>query len=213
MSSRRRLEPRKQPVQQRSRQTVGVILEAAAQVFDQRGYEDTTTDRIAERAGVSVGSLYQYFPGKDAILVALVEQHERQGVELVHRLIEQTGEGMAAIPLEQLLSVFVGAILDLHRERPRLHRMLFVETPLPPQHHEALSSLEDALAAEIRELLRRHPEVQVANLELSAWMMLHATLGLVHDYVSHPPRPGVSRDEFLAALVRLLASSLRRSDS
>ena len=194
MGGRRQLEPRKQPVQERSRQTVDVILEAAAQVFDQRGYDDTTTDRIAARAGVSVGSLYQYFPGKDAILVALVEQHERQGVGLVRQLIEGAGEGLTTVPLEQLLTLFAGAILDLHQDRPRLHRMLFMETPLPPEHNAALSSMEDALAAEIRVLLQRHPDVQTADLDLSIWMMLHLTQGLVHDYVCHPPRPAVSRE-------------------
>ena len=69
--SRSELRPRKQPQQSRSRATVEFLLEAAAQVFGERGYLATTTNGIAERAGVSVGSLYQYFPSKDAILLAL----------------------------------------------------------------------------------------------------------------------------------------------
>ena len=65
--------PRKRPLQERSRSTVDVVLEAAAQVLERDGYTATTTDLIAERAGVSIGTLYQYFPNKDAILLALAQ--------------------------------------------------------------------------------------------------------------------------------------------
>ena len=73
------------PRQERSRATVEAILEAAAQVFERHGYAAGTTNRIAERAGVSIGSLYQYFPNKDAILVALVEQHVDEGAAVCAR--------------------------------------------------------------------------------------------------------------------------------
>src|SRR5262247_3195924 len=66
--------PRKRPVQERSRSTVDVILEAAAQVLERDGYAAATTDLIAERAGVSIGTLYQYFPNKDSILLALTQE-------------------------------------------------------------------------------------------------------------------------------------------
>ncbi len=69
------LGPRKQAVQERSRETVEAVLEGAAQVFERIGFSAATTERIAERAGVSVGTLYQYWPNKDAIAVALMEKH------------------------------------------------------------------------------------------------------------------------------------------
>lgn len=74
-----RLKPRRRPAQARSRDTVQAILEAAAQIFERHGYAAGTTNRIATRAGVSVGSLYQYFPNKDAILVALTDALIAQG--------------------------------------------------------------------------------------------------------------------------------------
>jgi len=76
---RKQSTPRKTPRQQRSRATVEAVLTAAAQVFEARGYAAGTTNRIAERAGVSVGTLYQYFPNKEAIAVALLERHLAEG--------------------------------------------------------------------------------------------------------------------------------------
>src|SRR5262245_57051675 len=74
--------PRRSPVPRRSRNTVAAILDAAARIFAKHGYARGTTNRIAERAGVSIGSLYEYFPSKDAILIALTEAHiaEAQGM-------------------------------------------------------------------------------------------------------------------------------------
>src|ERR1700727_158166 len=76
----RRLTPRKAAKQARAQATVDAIVEAAAQVFESLGYAAATTNRIAERAGVSIGSLYQYFPNKDAILVALARRHLAEGM-------------------------------------------------------------------------------------------------------------------------------------
>ena len=90
MPPRPQLKPRKRPSQARSKATVEAILVAAAQVFRRQGYAGATTDRIAERAGVSVGSLYQYFPNKDAILVALTERHVDAGFALVRELLAET---------------------------------------------------------------------------------------------------------------------------
>jgi AcrR family transcriptional regulator len=64
--------PRKTPVQARAKVTWNVILDAAAQVLLKRGYEKATTDRIAERAGVSIGSVFEYFPNKESIFAALM---------------------------------------------------------------------------------------------------------------------------------------------
>jgi AcrR family transcriptional regulator len=68
---RQSLKPRKIPQQSRAEQTVATILEAAARVLESKGLDGLNTNLVAQRAGVSVGTLYQYFPGKDAIIVAL----------------------------------------------------------------------------------------------------------------------------------------------
>src|SRR5687767_2940785 len=74
-SSTASLSPRKKPQQRRSRDTIETIFEAAIQVLLANGFEKTTTIQIAERAGVSIGSLYQYFPNKRALLSAIVRRH------------------------------------------------------------------------------------------------------------------------------------------
>src|SRR5246127_946604 len=86
-----RFRQRKQPKQERAEKTRQRILEAAAHVFAEHGYVAGTTNRIAEQAGISIGSLYQYFPNKDAILRALMDSHVDTGA---HLLSERLAEGL-----------------------------------------------------------------------------------------------------------------------
>ncbi|CPX14257.1 Putative transcriptional regulator%2C TetR family [Mycobacteroides abscessus] len=102
-----RLQPRKQPRQDRAEATRRRILEAAAHVFADFGYAAGTTNRIAERAEISIGSLYQYFPNKDAILVELMTAHTHRGFALIHQHLA------AGLPdtIEDTLRVFVRSAL------------------------------------------------------------------------------------------------------
>ncbi len=90
MAGTKRLKPRKRPLQERSKETVEIVLKAAGQVFQRQGYAAGTTDRIAERAGVSVGTLYQYFPNKDSILALLAERHIDEGFKLVEAKLAES---------------------------------------------------------------------------------------------------------------------------
>src|ERR1700722_2109912 len=91
----RRLAPRKAAKQARAQATVDAILEAGAQIFERLGYAGATTNRIAERAGVSIGSLYQYFPSKDAILVALARRHLEECMTMLAPQLRRLGAGEA----------------------------------------------------------------------------------------------------------------------
>ncbi|HEY5958755.1 MAG TPA: TetR/AcrR family transcriptional regulator [Polyangiaceae bacterium] len=86
MKASERFATRREPKQQRSRQTVETVLEAVQLVLKRHGAGAITTNRVAEAAGVSIGSLYQYFPDKQAIYMALHDRH----VDGVRQLIEQT---------------------------------------------------------------------------------------------------------------------------
>jgi AcrR family transcriptional regulator len=205
VSSRSPLRPRKKPTQARSRATVDAILAAAAQVLQVKGYAGATTDRIAERAGVSVGSLYQYFPNKDALLVALAEQHIDAGFALARGLLsEALGERLG---IDALLRRFIDAMVALHENEPDLHRILFEEVPLPSSVRSGLRRRENAFATELRALLGTLPEVNVPDARVTAYVLVHTVDALIHNFVLHPP-DGIDSVQLKEELVRMLRRHL-----
>lgn len=205
MSPRKQLSPRKKPTQTRSRATVDAILAGAAQVLSANGYAAATTDRIAERAGVSIGSLYQYFPNKDAVLVALAEQHIDAGFALVRGLVAEALRERLGI--DALLRRFIDAMVALHENEPDLHRILFEEAPLPSSVRRGLRKRENAFATQVSALLEAHPEVRLRQSGVTAYILVHAVDALVHNFVLHPPdeiRSEQLKDEIVLMLHRYL---------
>jgi AcrR family transcriptional regulator len=117
--------PRRKPRQARSKAMVEAILEAATRVLVARGYEGTTTIAVAEQAGVSIGSLYQYFPNKEALVAALAERHS---AELLARVDELLATMDARQP-RAAIRALVRAGVDGHRIHPRLHKILAEQVP------------------------------------------------------------------------------------
>ncbi len=107
-----RFVPRKRPVQRRSQATVDAILDAAAQVLRKKGYAKTTTNAIAERAGVSIGSLYEYFPNKDAVFAALQEKLHRAQFASVIGQISIAATASAKDVIEKVLSARISSALE-----------------------------------------------------------------------------------------------------
>lgn len=116
---------RRKPKQRRAQQTVGAVLDAVVRILKRDGIEGVTTNRVAEVAGVSIGSLYQYFRDKRAIFSALHDRH----VEQMARLIETTLVEHAAAPLDDLVRALVGAMVEAHGSDPELHELLTNEVP------------------------------------------------------------------------------------
>ena len=137
------LAPRKQPRQARSIATRSAILEAAAQVLEGLGYEKMTTTRVAERAGTSVGSIYQYFPSKDALLLALLEVK----TERVGRALASAFEAPASVPLADRIAMLVAGLVEEKRTRPRLHAELSRQAPRL-EKTKRISSLLDRVRAD-----------------------------------------------------------------
>jgi AcrR family transcriptional regulator len=211
MSHETGLTPRKKPLQRRAQETVEVILEAAAQVFSEAGYDEGTTNRIAERAGVSIGSLYQYFPNKNALLVALVEREVESGISRMESWLAEArlAEAQAAQgDLRSLLCSFVTALVELHRAKPELHRLLFEEASHPPELHDCVLRLEGTLAHGWQEILTGHPESGVSDPDTAAHFLVQTAEALTHRFVQHGIHdlPG---PEFEAELVSLLQRYLR----
>src|SRR5215471_3223116 len=104
---KRRLSPRKTPRQERSLATVEAILEATADILVRDGYAKLTTNRIADRAGVNIASLYQYFPGKEAIVAELRRRHGTEQRAEVRRLLAERGAQSFEATIRSLVSTGV----------------------------------------------------------------------------------------------------------
>ena len=116
---------RRQPKQRRSRQTVDAVLDAVVRVLKREGFNALTTNRIAEVAGVSIGSVYQYFPDKQAIFVALHQRH----IEEIDRMVETKLIERAGSSLDDLVTAMIGGMIDTHKTDPELHQLLLTEVP------------------------------------------------------------------------------------
>jgi AcrR family transcriptional regulator len=195
--------PRRHPSQARSRATVEAIIEAAAQVFETHGYAAGTTNRIAQRAGVSVGSLYQYFPDKDALLLAVARRHVE---EAIHRLAPLLAALEDDPEPDEALRGLLRATVDLHRDRPRLHRLLFEEAPLDEGLRDDVLAFERAAATVVAAWLGRRP-VPPAHPTITARLLVEAVEAWAHRFVIHPA-PAADEDAFVAGATRLLAAGL-----
>ena len=183
MRAKVKAKPRKKPLQQRSQLMVETILEATARVLSKRGYEGTNTNVIAETAGISVGSIYQYFPNKDALITAL---HERMS-QRIFTIIKNTIENASAQNLRESIMILVHAVIEAHLIDPALHRILEVEFPFFERSKKP-GSVDMDIFEEIHGLLqRRRAELKVSDLRLAAYMVVRMTESLVHAAVLEPP--------------------------
>lgn len=198
MPAKTTVSPRKSPRQARSQATVGAILDAAARVLVERGYAATNTNLVAERAGVSVGSLYQYFPNKDALIAALHERHVREMDEVTERAITES-EGL---DFDAALTMVIEGLVDAHRVEAGLHRVL--ETQLAGLDMlDDRDDVEAKISEQIRRLLGRYKsELRVPDLRLAIYMLLHALHGLVHAVVHERPS-GISIKQATREMVRM----------
>ena len=206
MPRRRPTTARRRPSQARSRVTVEAILDAAARVLEERGYAAGTTNRIAERAGVSIGSLYEYFPNKDAIVVALAERELDAEREEILRVLETA---RASESLGLLLRRFVEAIVDFHARSPALHRILFDEAAHPPETHACVLRFEESLAHTLEEVLRGR-RLAVRDPDVAAHLVVQTTESLAHRFVLRGIHK-LDQSTFVEEVTRLLARYLGTS--
>lgn len=193
---------RRRPVQARSQQTVAAIVEAAARIFD-RG--TATTAGIARLAGVSIGSLYEYFPNKDAILESLVDHHVNEATLRLRDALATLDSG--ATPLAVGVRHIVDLVLALHADRPGLHRLLVGRMLAMPAVRHRLARIERDIRGDLVGWLRAHPEVAVPDVSLAARMVVEGTDALVHRFVADPE--GSTPEAFAAELTRLWVAYLR----
>lgn len=202
MARKPRTTPRKLPQQDRSKMTVEAILIAAAHILTEQGYDTASTNRIAQRAGISIGSLYQYFPNKEAIMSALREQHVNEMVAIVESALHQSTDQ----PLEVALRQLVKACVTAHALNPTLHQVLNEQVP-----RLNASAAEAKIITLLRAFLeQRRDQTQVQNLELSVFILERSIESLTHAAVLEHPE-FLKESQFETEMTRLLCSYLRQS--
>jgi AcrR family transcriptional regulator len=195
--------PRKLPAQDRSRATVTAILDAAARILVKDGYDAFTTNRVAEKAGVSIGSLYQYFPNKEALIGELQRRHIAE--------LEQGMEAMAAesatAPLADVVRAAVERNVRAHLVDPALHRVLSEEVPAVGKFDWEAAFVERAKRLVRRALDARRDEIVVPDLDIAVYIVMSAVEAAIHDAVSERPadvRSGALAEEVTRMIVSYL---------
>lgn len=184
---------------------VALILDTTAQVLMTEGYEQVTTNRIAQVAGISIGSLYQYFPNKGEILRALALRHSRKMAEVLQRCFAQLGD----VPLVDAARQIILAEFSAHAVEANLHRALLQEVPKPERITPECDVHQCALLLVRSYLARRFPMQSEQQLDLSAFILVHTISALCEAALRR--RPGLLSDEsLLTDSVALVASYLER---
>ncbi|SFO37410.1 DNA-binding transcriptional regulator, AcrR family [Actinomadura madurae] len=189
-SADRRLQPRRKPSQVRAELTRERILTAAAHVFTEYGYAAGTTNRIAERARISIGSLYQYFPNKDAILAELAVRHLDRGTWTRADQVD-----LSAGSLEAAVRTLVRDAIDNHRDDPRLLRIMIEEVPLSRNLLDTIDRHEKTRVGQVRDLLARHPDVRVRDLDTAADLIVTTVELNTHKIMARPQTTSVETFE------------------
>jgi AcrR family transcriptional regulator len=195
MAARLLTNPRKQPSQDRSRATVAALVEATARILVRESFDKASTNRIAEEAGVSVGSLYQYFPSKEALVAAVIDRHKEELMHVARNALAR----VAKLPMKQAVRSLVTMAIEAHRVAPRLHRVLAEQIPRTGKlrNVEAFNRENYAL---FRAYLESHQdEIRAVDLDLAAFVCVTSIEALTHVAVLHHPE--MLTDEATEALV------------
>jgi AcrR family transcriptional regulator len=173
--------PRKLPKQERSRVTVESILIATTRILTEEGYDRFNTNRVAELAGVSVGSLYQYFPNKEALIFALAEDHANEMVQLVQAHLEET----ANTSVQDLIAQIIKATIAAHAVNPILHKVLNEQIP---RSSEMRQIAEKKMALMMRSYLeQRQDQIRCENPDLTVFIVGQTIEALTHSAVLNNP--------------------------
>jgi AcrR family transcriptional regulator len=194
---------RRQPTQRRARQTVEAILDGVTRILKREGVKAVTTNRIAEVAGVSIGSVYQYFPDKRAIFIALHRRH----IEQIDRLVEAKLLENAESPLDKLMRAMIEAMVEAHTVDPELYEVLFAEVP-----HRAEGTRDFAVrlhgAFRLAISSRAYELKTRRNLDKVVFVVTHMVESLSHGVVLRRP-PGLSLKNATEEAVRAVMAYLR----
>lgn len=167
---------RKKPKQERAKETVRIIVAAATQILHKEGLDGLTTNRVAKTAGVSIGSVYQYFPNKNAILSAVADQQR----DLLEQNLQQLLKASEGVPTEQLIPAMIRGMFALRSQHHMLHTLAGRSLELPGALDRRLD-LAERMRAMVRRLLqRRAAELRTLDPDLASFVIVHTILGAVN---------------------------------
>ena len=179
-TSSSRIATRKRPKQERSEALVEAILTAATAELVANGFARATTNRIAAAAGVSVGSLYQYFPSKDAIVVELMRRYRATRIAIVREKLAPIDREPLDVVVRSLFTALFHADV---KERDLL--AVLIDHVVHTEARREFGGYEDALAAIVADALRRsRTTLVVDDHDLAAYVMVRMVQALVHAAVS-----------------------------
>lgn len=197
------LKPRKQPVQARSAATIEALHTAVIQVLTREGLNRCTTTRIAERAGMSVGSVYQYYPNRDAMLAAVLERHLSGIAEAVEAVCcDNHGRPVAAMARALVEGYLAAKLRD-----PAESRALYAVSA-ERGGAEAAARVYKRMEAAVRTLLATAPDARFEDPSMTATIALYALVGPVRTILDGEASPAFEA-QLKGQLVRLLAAYLR----
>lgn len=193
---------RKAPTQDRARATVEALLDATERLLVDEGYDKASTNRIAAKAGVSVGSLYQYFDSKDALVRAVGERHHEE----IMGVLAAAAAEVAGRPLEEMVERIISSMVEAHAMHPELHRVLTEQIP-----REVIARrVEEDGAAFLLQLFSTHRDIVRKDIdpEIATFLLVHAVEGVAHAAALDKPKLLEDR-RLVRDLARMVSGYLR----
>lgn len=180
-----KVQPRKKPTQARAIATYNAILRAAEELLVEDGFHNLSTNRIAEVAEVSIGSLYQYFSNKESVVAGVVDEFaERQFAYLASELAEMDLDA----PMETSIRQMIRSLLESKKQEPELSKVLLEELPPVGQTDVLYEWVQNACGLVEATLQAKKDEIRPKNLKMAAYILVTACHGIIHITVIDQPQ-------------------------
>ncbi|MDC3954703.1 TetR/AcrR family transcriptional regulator [Polyangium jinanense] len=197
-------QPRKWPRQGRSRATFDALLDATARILEDHGYEELTTNAVAQRAGASIGTLYEYFPDRETLVAVLVEREARR----VLAALEASMASLHDMPLEAAMRIWLEAMFAELESRRALVAVLLKSVPFVGRLPIASEFPARLVAIAARGGSHRREEIALDDLPSAFFLLTNMLRGAYLAMLLEPPE-GFSRRALLDDLTVFVMRMLR----
>jgi AcrR family transcriptional regulator len=175
MTKKPAISPRKRPKQTRSQSLVDSALEAAARILSSLGYDAASTNRVAETAGISIGSLYQYFPNKDALIGAVIDRT----IEEFMKRLEKDFEGHAELSVEQGIEVVTRRLVTSYMGKRKLLSVVFEQVSRVQRMKNILHARRHGARLVKASFERNRDRIHVADVDRASYIVVNAVMGVM----------------------------------